>query len=260
MRTATLTASLATCLLTAGSGVSAPPTGSSASQAAQAKPEQALVKQISENRYQIGLITLDKKSREISFKTQTNIVNPGTPIEFLLVHKNGEKIHESLLVTDIDPTNLNIALKLLHFKESNELFRQLKADHTLEDHYPVVDDATRKAARFSVDIQWKHEGKDQSAPITHWVQHRVTGKAMPLTPWVYNGSYVHKNKFKAKLTGNIVAIFPNESALANYPGNDREDDTLWIPAQRLPAEGTSVTVTIKPWTGKLLPQEAQLPQ
>lgn len=223
-------------------------------------PAKPLVKKIAEDRYQIGDISFNKKTREITLNSQTNIIDPGTPLEFLLVHSNGEKVHESLLVTEVDPTNLNIALKLLNYPESQELFRQLKADNTLEENYPIVADKTRKAARISIQISWKEGDQLKSAPITQWLRHRVTTKAMTAdTAWVYNGSYVHNGKFKAKLTGNIFAIFPNESALANYPGADREDDTLWVPAPKLPREGTKVTVTIKPWAGKLLPQNTQNP-
>ena len=70
---------------------------------------------------------------------------------------------------------------------------------------------------------------------------------MPSTPWVYNGSYVHNSKFKAKLTGSMITIFPDPGAIANYPGKDRHDDELWVPATNLPAEQSEVTVTLKPW-------------
>ncbi|NWK57155.1 hypothetical protein HW115_16150 [Verrucomicrobiaceae bacterium N1E253] len=241
-----------------------PPTAADQAAPADSGPETAkketkpMVKKISGDTYQIGKITFNKSTREIHLDTMTNIVDPGTPLEFLLCHSNGEKVHESLLVTEADPTHLNIALKLLNYKESQELFRQLKPDHTLEDHYPVVADTIRKAARFTVHLTWKAEGKEKTAPITQWLQHRITEKPMPATPWVYNGSYVWEGKFKAKLNGNILAIFPNESALANYPGADREDDTLWLPAERLPREGSKVTVILKPWDGKLSPQETKV--
>ena len=149
------------------------------------------------------------------------------------------------------PTHLNIALKLLNYKESQELFRPINENGTRAEKPLVVADDIRKAARFSIDISWKEGGTQKTAPITQWLQHRVTTKPMPATPWVYNGSYVHDNRFKAKINGNIIAIFPNESALANYPGDDREDDTIWVPAQKLPREGSQVTITLKPWTGKL---------
>lgn len=210
------------------------------------KPE-PLVKKISPTTYQIGKVKLDKDSREITFPAQTNITDPDSVIEYLLVHLNGEKVHESLLVTEADPTHINLALKLLSYKESSELFRMLKEDGTPGEQYPIVADDLKKAARFSIHITLKQGEQTKTTPLTHWLQHRITKKPMPNTPWVYNGSYIHNKKFKAKLTGSIFTIFPNEGAIANYPGKDREDDTIWFPAPRIPAEGTALTVTLKPW-------------
>ncbi|MCP5535946.1 MAG: hypothetical protein H7A51_06885 [Akkermansiaceae bacterium] len=209
--------------------------------------QEPVVKKISPSTYQIGKIKLNKDTREITIPAQTNITDPGTVLEYLLVHVNGEKVHEALLVTEADPTHVNIALKLLNYKESPELFRELKADGTPSENYPVVADEIKKAARFGIFITWNQGGKEKTFPITDWLQHRILKKPMPHTPWVYNGSYVHHQKFKAKLTGNIFTIFPDEGSIANYPGKDRDDDTLWFPAPRIPAEGTALTVTLKPW-------------
>lgn len=214
-----------------------------------AKPE-PLVKKISPNTYLIGKVRLNKDTREITLPAQTNITNPDTPLEYLLVHLNGEKIHESLLITEADPTHVNLALKLLSYEESPELFRLPGADGTPSEKYPVVADDIKKAARFSVHITWKGSKGKGTFPITQWLQNRLTKKTMPETPWVYNGSYIYEKKFHAKLTGNILAIFPNMGSIANYPGQDRWDDTLWFPAPNIPDEGTPVTLTLRPWAAK----------
>ena len=209
------------------------------------------MKKTSADTYQIGHVTFNKTTREISLPARSNLLEAGTPLEFLLVHLNGEKVHESLLITEIDPTNLNIALKLLNYKESQELFRPLLEDGSRGENEPIVADDIRKAARFTIHVSWKDQGKQKTAPITDWLQHRITGKTMPNTPWVYNGSYMSRGKYMAKIYGNVFAIFSNESAIANYPGFDREDDTLWLSTKKIAAEGVPITITIKPWTGKL---------
>jgi hypothetical protein len=212
------------------------------------------VEKISEDSYKIGKITFNKKNRTITFETQCNLTESGSLLEYLLVHKNGEKVHESLLVTDIDPTNLNIALKLLNYKESQELFRPITEEGIPAETYPVVANDIRKAARLLIDIVWKQDGQTKTAPITDWLTNRLTNKPMPVTPWVYNGSYILRGKFKAKLSGSIFAIFPNEGSIANYPAEDRYDDSLWLAGKNLPPLGFKVTVTIKPWSGTLKPQ------
>jgi len=218
------------------------------------KPTQPSVQKISQDQYKIGKVTFDKKTRKIQFEAQCNLTEVGSLLEYLIVHLNGEKVHESLLVTEIDPTNLNIALKLLNYKESKELFRIFTEEGIPGDTYHKVPDNIRKASRVLIDLTWKDKDQEKTTPITDWVMNRVTGKPMPKTPWVYNGSYILRNKFKAKLSGSIFAIFPNEGSIANYPGKDRYDDTLWLAGNKLPPLGTKVTVTISPWSGKLSPQ------
>ncbi len=229
------------------------PTTAPINQAATEQPTEPLVKKISADIYQIGRVTFNKTTREISLPAHSNLLEAGTPLEFLLVHLNGEKVHESLLVTETDPTNLNIALKLLNYKESQELFKPLLADGSRAEKEHVVADDIRKAARFTIHVSWKENGQKKSVPITQWLQHSVTGKPMPIIPWVYSGSYMHRNRFKAKVNGNIFALLTNESAIANYPGADRHDDTLWLSPKNMAPEDTpiTITITIKPWNGEL---------
>ena len=63
----------------------------------------------------------------------------------------------------------------------------------------------------------------------------------------YGGSYLHEGAFAAETTGDVAAIYTSRASLFNYPGKDREDDTVWVPtAKRTPPVGTQVTVTITP--------------
>lgn len=206
-----------------------------------------MVKHLENGNYQIGKITFNKITRTINMPARINLVNPDTLIEYLIVHLNGEKTHESLLTSEVDPTHLNIALKLLSYQESQELFRTFNEDGSLSAKYHEVSDEIKKSARFEIHVTWKDKEEEKTHPITHWLHHRDNKQKMPDTPWVYNGSYVHNKKFKAKLTGSMFTIFPDLGAIANYPGDDREDDQLWTPAPNLPAERSDVTVTLKPW-------------
>ncbi|MFK7910768.1 MAG: YdjY domain-containing protein [Akkermansiaceae bacterium] len=211
------------------------------------KPSPPLVQEVSPGVFKIGKLTIKKDSREISFSAETKITGPDEILEFLLVHRNGEKIHETLLVTDADPEHIQIALKLLRFKESNELFRVIKPDGTRKKEFYSVPEDIRKAARFDIHLMTDQDGEKKSFPANDWVTHRVLKKPMPLQPWVFNGSYIHENKFNAKLTGSIFAIFSNMGAIANYSGEGREDDSLWLPSKRVLATGSKVTVILKPW-------------
>lgn len=206
-----------------------------------------LVKKISPSVYQVGKVTFNQETREIIIPANTNITNPESIIEYLLVHFNGEKIHESLLTTEAEPTDINIALKLLDYKESRELFRMRKPDGSISDKYPIVTDDIKRASRFSIHVSWKDEDTQKTIPVTQWIFNQVAKKPMSSTPWVYNGSFIYERKFNAQLTGSIFTIYPNSGAIANYPGEDRNDDTLWTPSPETPEEGTSVKVILKPW-------------
>ena len=219
-------------------------TGESKGKSVNDKP---LVKKIAPQLYQIGVISFNKETREVYIPAQTNITDPSAVIEYLLVHSNGEKIHESLLTTAADPTHINIALKLLDYKESQELFRLRDAKGFFTEKYPIVADDIKKAARFEIFITWKDEQKEKTIPVTDWIYNQATEQNMITVPWIYNGSFIHKKAFNAKLTGSIITIYPNSGAIANYSGDDRSDDSLWTPSKNTPEEGTSVKVTLKPW-------------
>ncbi|MBT8044337.1 MAG: hypothetical protein KJO79_05245, partial [Verrucomicrobiae bacterium] len=130
-----------------------------------AKPE-PLVKKISPSTYQIGRILINKETRKITLPASTKITDPDSIIEYLLVHENGEKVHETLLVTPAEPTHVNIALKLLNYKESLELFPIIKEDGTPTDKYPDVPDEIKKAARFTIQVTWKDGQKEKTLPAT----------------------------------------------------------------------------------------------
>ncbi|MGB1873538.1 MAG: YdjY domain-containing protein [Akkermansiaceae bacterium] len=215
-----------------------------------ANPEEAvqpMVKQTSPNTYQIGIVSFNKETRELVIPANTNITEPNTVIEYLLIHDNGEKIHESLLTTQADPFHINIAIKLLNYQESPELFKVRRPDGSIGKKYPEVSEEIKAAARFRVLVSWMDGGTEKTIPVTEWIHNASSGKNMNPTAWVYNGSFVYDKKFNAKLTGSILAIFSDIGAIANYSGDDRNDDTLWSPSRNVPPAGTPVKVILKPW-------------
>lgn len=192
----------------------------------------------------IGEITFRPESREIRIPTRVNMT--AGLLEFVLVHVNG-KVHESLLVTEANATHLNIALKLLRYQPSEELFRLLEDDGSVSDKYPEVPAATRAAARVRLAVEWQEGQESKSAPLHEWIASAATERPMPEPPWVYGGSYVLEGRFAAETSGDIVATFVTRNALINYGGKDNEDDEAWIPApRRIPPEGTPVTLVISP--------------
>jgi hypothetical protein len=208
-------------------------------------PVEPVIRKLDEFRIQIGGVTLDQRTREIRFPAEINM-KEGL-LEFLIVHTKG-KIHESLLVTDISPTHLNLAFMLLRYKASPELYPIFEELGVSSGKFPEVDEATRVGARILIDVEWEQDGKMRRMPVNDMIQHAVKAQAIPAGPWVYGGSVVHDGKYSAEVTGDIAAIFLSASAMINYPGEGNNDDTIWIPfPKRVPDFGTKVTVIIAPF-------------
>ncbi len=216
-------------------------------------PVKPVVEKIDATHYRIGQVTFDQKSREIRFPAKINMTDG--LLEYLVVHENG-KVHESLLVTDISATHLNLALTLLRYPASRELYRLPNESGGISDTYPVVPEDIKAGSRIAIDVEWQEHGKTRRLPVNEWIQHTVKTTSMPAGPWVYGGSEVYDGRFVPESTGDIAAIFVAPSAMINYPGDDNQDDTVWLPfPKRVPDVGTDVTVIIAPYLqSPLLPK------
>lgn len=209
-------------------------------------PVEPVVKELDAERLQIGEVVFNRKTREIRFPATVNMAGDEL-LEFALVHQNG-KIHESLLVTTISATHLNLAFKLLRYPASIEFHEIPEPDGSLSGTFPEVAPEVKAAARLELAIEWEQDGKPRRAKLNDWIAHGSNGQPMPAAdPWVYGGSKIHDGKFQAELTGNLIAIFINDTALINYSGKDNRSDEVWLPfPKRVPPEGTKVTVVIAP--------------
>jgi hypothetical protein len=209
------------------------------------EPVKPTVEKLDDTRYRIGKIVFDRKNREIRFPTKVNLTEG--LLEFLVVHQNG-KVHESLLVTDVSPTHINLALTLLRYPASRELYPLPSETGGASNQYPEVPADVKAGARVAIDVEWNDNGKTRRLPANDWIQHAVKTTAMPPGPWVYGGSEFFDGKFVPESTGDIGAIFVSPAALINYAGDDNRDDTVWLPfPKRVPAVGTDVTLIIAPY-------------
>ena len=217
------------------------------------EPVKPTVEKLDDTRYRIGKVVFDKKNREVRFPTKINMVEG--LLEYLVVHQNG-KVHESLLTTDVSPTQINLAMTLLRYPASRELYPLPSETGGASNNYPDVPADVKAGARVAIDVEWEDNGRTRRNPVNEWIQHAVKTTAMPPGPWIYGGSEFFDGKFVPETTGDISAIFVSPAALINYAGDDNRDDTVWLPyPKRVPAEGTNVTVIISPYSStKPLPK------
>lgn len=209
-------------------------------------PQKADIKKIDDHTYKIGIITINSKLRSISFpaKVEQNEVL----IEFLVVNPKG-KIHESIFISEVDAQHLNLAFKLLNYKESNELHRILDSDMRATDKFHSVAEDIKKQARFTIHASWLENGKKVTSPIFPLIYNIDSKETLPPAPFIYSGSYLLEGQLKAHINGDIISTFTDNASLASYSGKNREDDTFWSAnKQKLPPQGTPVTLTLTPWT------------
>ncbi|MDP0489634.1 MAG: YdjY domain-containing protein [Verrucomicrobiota bacterium JB023] len=207
-------------------------------------PEAPPVKDLGNGRYQLGEVTFDENSREISFPATVNMTEG--LLEFAVVHEKG-KIHESLLMTKASALNINLALKLLNYEESPELFPVYNEETQSLGDYPKVSEKVKTAARLRILVKWEQEGEEKEASLNEWIYHTPTEKAMEPVPWIYSGSFVSEGRFAAETTGDYFAIFKDPASMINFPGTDNDLDEVWIPTPEvIPPANTKVTLTLAP--------------
>ncbi|WP_338687238.1 YdjY domain-containing protein [Haloferula helveola] len=209
------------------------------------EPAKPAIERLEDGRMKVGEVTFDPKTREIRFPAEVNMTEG--LLEFFVVHRNG-KVHESLLLSDISATNLNIAFKLLKYKASRELYVKVEEDGSLSNEFEEATPEEKKESRLKLLVEWKDGEETKSVSANDLIAHAATEKAMPKSPWVYGGSFVYDGKFVAETSGDLMAIFLSNSALINFSGEDNELDDVWLPhPTRVPAQGTKVTVLIQPY-------------
>ncbi len=201
------------------------------------------VSQIDENTFKIGEVTFNQKNREIRFPCKVNLTEG--LIEYLIVLQQG-KAHESLFITEICPTHLNLAFKLLRYTPSPELFSLMDEGH-MTGIYPNVSPTTKSRARIDIEVEWNDNGTTRRLPVNEWIQNSNKNITMTAGPWLYTGADVQAGKFIPDLTGDIAAIMVVPTAMINYPGSDNGEETVWFPLpNRVPPLGTPTTLIITP--------------
>lgn len=196
------------------------------------------LEKISAHHYRLGKILIDTRTRRIEFPAKLEM-NGEQLIEYLLVTNKG-KSHESIFITDIRPFNLNLAFKLLNYRENQNMFAQQATPG------PIPTKPNPATSVLKIEVNWKHQGQSHSIPLSQCVQHLQTRQS-PQAAWIYTGSRIIQNQLSADKEGNVFALQIDQGALANAPVYHLNPDDLWKPnTQKLPPLGTSVRFSITP--------------
>jgi len=211
------------------------------------KPAKPSIKSLGENRYQLGQITFNGKTREIRFPATMNL-EKGL-LEYAIVTGDG-KIHESLLSTEISPSQLQIVMKLCRYRDGvGDTFDALFPD---DEKKGEAGKAVRGSSiRIAMEWMEKVDGieKMHRHQMDELLRDLKVDGPIPDKQWIYTGSLIYEGTFIAEEEGTLIAVYIDNGSLINSfrPGTD--DDERWVTNEKVaPKIGTPITVILSPNT------------
>jgi hypothetical protein len=212
------------------------------------------MQEISPGVFQLGKLRLDKHTRSVSFPGKVNMDKD--LVEYVLVTSMGAT-HESLLSSEVQPSDVHFAMLLLGAKGAGLLAPQPGDAPPGQIDAEYLRTAPRlKGDNVTFSVKWKdHAGIERTSPVEDWLMHAETRKPVPHGPWIYTGSmFGQEGGFLAQQTGTFASVVTNPAALINNPRPGNNDDKVWavndkaVPPVDTPveivftlAEGTSET-------------------
>lgn len=190
-----------------------------------------IIKLVSPGLFEIGGVNLDKKNGKIEFKAVINM-DKGL-LEYLLVGQSG-KLHESLLRTDVEPFNLQVALLMMGLEGSmNPLMEQGQ-------------EATPGGDPVQIMVKWDNKDKTEAIPVENWIcikeKEEVKKRVMD---WVFTGSIINNGIFMAQAEKSIIALYHDPVAMFDNKSSEGASDEMWfVDEKTVPKNGTEVTVVI----------------
>ena len=175
----------------------------------------APIKTLPDGQLQIGLVTLDPKTKVVSFPAAVNM-RTGL-VEYAVVTTAG-KVHESVFKTEAEPFHIHTAMLLLGAKLATNIDATVFFDPKREIPGPKL--------RVDVIIPGSNGRTNLIDRFVRNAQDK-TARENPIPFWIYNGSRFSDGTFLAQREGSIVSLIADPAALINNPRQDRENDELW---------------------------------
>jgi hypothetical protein len=180
------------------------------------------------------------KDKRIEFEAKTCLVGGSWPPEVLLCDPGG-RVHESILVTEVNPYDVWQGLLLLGL----EMCYGPRSD---SDDRPLDGD------RVLIFVEWKDkENKPVRVYTEDLIYNMDTNKSMERTGWLFTGSHFVTNpqtnatELIAARRGNIAVTWHRPEAILDNPSPDGANPNLYkVYEGHIPERGTPVTVIITP--------------
>ncbi|TPW09292.1 MAG: hypothetical protein FD130_2589, partial [Halothiobacillaceae bacterium] len=167
-------------------------------------PSQPTIKDLGNNRYQVGNIEIDK-SRGL-FRVPGKIILTDPPLEFLAVTKGGQKAYESLMELEANAYEFNLACILIG----------LDAAHAKgpEHHF---DPAAVDGDRVDMVIEWRQNSQLRSVAVAELLDEGEKSPQYPKSDWVYIGSrFTQDGRYLADLAGVLISFVHTPESIIEH--------------------------------------------
>ena len=207
-------------------------------------PPAPAMEEVAPGKFRIGKLILEKETKSVTFPGKVNM-DKGL-LEYLLTGPKGST-HETLLVTEIAPSDLHMAMLLLGAKGAG-----LRAPGPDDKPPEQITDEYLKTApqpagdKIFISVKWKKEGKETITPVEDWLQNTETAKPAERGPWIYTGSMFVGEKFLAQTEQSFAALVTYPPALINNPRKGNTNDAVWEVNEKAVAPvDTPLEITIR---------------
>ena len=189
----------------------------------------------------LGKVRVDPEHRRVAFPAVFNMTEG--MLEYVLVGNQG-KTHESLLRTEVEPTQLHTAMLLLGVKTGERHPGDAPPSAINADYLRSA--PALKGDPITILLKWEVDGKATTCRAEELIYNLEVKAAAAPGDWTYNGSMFDENQFLAQQEKSFVALVTDPAALANNPRPGHDNDQIWsVAKEKVPAKDTPVEVILE---------------
>lgn len=177
----------------------------------------------------LGTVQLDPEAHCVF---ATGYVNQVEGAIELMACGPGGKVHESVLVLQVNPLDLQAALLLLGLKSGPPM--------------PELGVGPPRGDRVRVWVHWQEAGTSIIKPLAALAYEWRDKRALRTEDWVFTGSMVADGKFKALAEESLIASYWDPWAIINVQSPlGADDDALSVNRTEVPPLHTPITLIVE---------------
>jgi len=197
--------------------------------------EGPVVRELSEDRYMIGKIEIDRRAGHFNVPAVIiELASAGAPLEFLAIIKDSEKSYESLVGLEANALEFNVACILIGLDAERAVRSRYRFDPR-----PVAGDPV------GIYLSWDQNGERIERSVGELLL--LGGKPSVKDDWVYTGSVFDQGVFYAQLSGILIGFVHDPESILQHRqglGMGEYGAVTYNPAA-LPPPGTNVTLWVR---------------